>query len=290
MAGPPSNRQAHKWCIETLNSQAPAKDQLVIVPRDLGTMWQYCFKYLPVVHCQFVVFYHLCKAQMIQKKLHPTKNLRVKQKAPSLDISAPHKPKKGESTGPLAAVLRNLHKVAAYHCQSIIFTTVNKCLEKVKHTAIEEAFNGDVGKNILGACHQLINRDGPFFHLYNTHESDDRIKLVLKCSCCGNDTSSNYVAGQDITVQLLQTFVNGKNFQGCAIWKMADSVMMSMKKALSLVPILSPTIVRFNLTCRMVSYASGKNESTFMQLIDHSMYAMEKQDKMGISADDDEQL
>ncbi len=62
-----------------------------------------------------------------------------------------------------AVVLRNLRKVAAYHCQSIIFTTVTKSSEKVKDSAIEEAFYGDVGKIILGACQQLVNGDCPFF-------------------------------------------------------------------------------------------------------------------------------
>jgi hypothetical protein len=95
------------------------------------------------------------------------------------------------------------------------------------------------------------------------------MELVLKVSCYGNDTSSNYVAGEDITVEPLQSFANGKSFQGRAIWKMGDSVMMSMKKTLSLVPMLSPRIVMISLTCREVGYASGKNESTFMQLIDH---------------------
>jgi hypothetical protein len=178
-------------CIEMLNFQAPAEDQLVITPRDFGAMEQYCFKNLPVAHHEFVVVCCLYKARMIQKKIHPTKYLGVKQKAASLDISTPCKPKKGKSTGLLAAALRNLRKVAAYHCQSIIFTTVNKSSEKVKHSAIVEAFYGDVGMSILGAYQQLVNGDGQFSHQYNTHKGDDGVGLVLKVSCCGNDTSSN---------------------------------------------------------------------------------------------------
>jgi hypothetical protein len=65
---------------------------------------------------------------MLQKKMHPTKNLE----------SAPRK-KKGKF-GPPAVLLRNLRKLAAYHCQTIIFTTVDKTSEKAKHAAIEEAF------------------------------------------------------------------------------------------------------------------------------------------------------
>jgi len=35
---------------------------------------------------------------------------------------------------------------------------------------------------------------------------------------------------------MLETFSNGNPFQGRAIWKMADTVLASLKKALSLVP------------------------------------------------------
>jgi len=33
---------------------------------------------------------------------------------------------------------------------------------------------------------------------------------------------------------MLETFSNGKTFQGCAIWKMADTVLVLLKKTLSL--------------------------------------------------------
>ena len=39
----------------------------------------------------------------------------------------------------------------AYHCQTIIFTMVDKTLEKAKHTPIEEVFHGNVSKNVIGA-------------------------------------------------------------------------------------------------------------------------------------------
>jgi hypothetical protein len=87
---------------------------------------------------------------MIQKKLHPTKKL-----------GTPRKTKKGKM-GPSAALLRNLHKVAAFHCQTIIFTMVNKTSEKAKHTAIEEVFYGNVCKNLIGACQQLVDGDHTF--------------------------------------------------------------------------------------------------------------------------------
>jgi hypothetical protein len=72
---------------------------------------------------------------------------------------------------------------------------------------------------------------------------------------------------------------------------MADSVTTLLKKALSLVPQLSPKLVMINTTCRVVGYASRKNEALFMQAIDHGMYVLDKKDKIGfLLVDDDEQL
>jgi hypothetical protein len=193
---------------------------------------------------------------MIQKKLHPTKKL-----------GAPRKNKKGKM-GPSAVLVRNLRKVAVYHCQTIIFTMVDKTSEKAKHTAIDEVFYGNVSKNVIGACQQLVNGDHAFANLYNNYEGEDGNERVLKSSCCGQDTTSNYVAGRDFTTEMLQTFSNGKPFQGRAIWKMADLVLASLKKALSLVTQPSPTIGMIDTTCRVVGYASGKkNNHFYRQLI-----------------------
>ena len=89
---------------------------------------------------------------------------------------------------------------------------------------------------------------------------------------------------------MLETFSNGKPFQGRAIWKMAVTVLASLKKALSLVPQLSPKIVNIDSTCRVVGYASGKNEQSFLQAIDKGMHEMDKRDRMGLSPDDDKRL
>ena len=173
-------------------------------------------------------------------------------------------------TGPSTALLRNIRKVATYHSQTIIFTMVVKTSEKAKHTAIEEVFYGNVSKNVIGApCQQLVDGDHAFANLYNSYKGDDSIKRSLKPSSCGRDTTSNYVAGRDFTAKILMFFSNGKPFQGQANWKMADSVLASLKKALSLVPQLSPKMVMINNTCRVVGYDSGKNEVLFLQVIDN---------------------
>ncbi len=50
-------------------------------------------------------------------------------------------------------------------------------------------------------------------------------------------------------------------------------MLQSIKKALSIVPKLSPCIDIIDKNCAMVGYASGKNESLFMQHIDNDMFA-----------------
>jgi len=57
---------------------------------------------------------------------------------------------------------------------------------------------------------------------------------------------------------------------------MAVSVLASLKKALSLVTQLSPTIVMIDTTCRVVGYASKKTEQLFLQAIDKGMYEIDK--------------
>ena len=89
---------------------------------------------------------------------------------------------------------------------------------------------------------------------------------------------------------MLLTFINGKPFQGRTIWNMADEVMASLKKALSLVPQLSLKIDMIDTTCRVVGYASRKNEQLFLQAIDKGMYDKDKNDQMGLSPDDDNKL
>jgi hypothetical protein len=184
-----------------------------------------------------------------------------------MKLGTPRKTKKMKM-GPSAALLHNLCKVAAYHSQTINFTMVDKTSEKAKHTAIEEVFYDNVCKNVIGACQQLVNGVHAFANLYNSYKGDNGVELSLKSSCCGHDTTSNYVAGRDFTATMFQNFSNGKPFQGCAIWKMADLVLVSLKKALLFVPQLSPKLVMIDTTCRVVGYASRKmNNYFYRQLI-----------------------
>ena len=48
-----------------------------------------------------------------------------------------------------------------------------------------------------------------------------------------------------------------------------------IKKALSIVPKLSPRIVMIDKNCAVIGYASGQNEHSFMQLVDNGMFTMD---------------
>jgi hypothetical protein len=71
---------------------------------------------------------------------------------------------------------------------------------------------------------------------------------------------------------------------------MADLVLASLKKALSLVPHLSPKLIMIDTMCRVVGYASRKNDELFLQAIDKGMYKMDKSNQMVLYPDDDDKL
>ncbi len=126
------NIEAHTICTEQMDFQTPALDKCVITQNDFNNMGKERFKKTPTSKCQNVVFCLLCKAHMIQKKLHPTRKLALKKKLPLSDgaTGTPRQPKKGKIIRPLAGLLRNLREVTAYHCQTLVFTVVNKTSDR----------------------------------------------------------------------------------------------------------------------------------------------------------------
>ena len=96
----------------------------------------------------------------------------------------------------------------------------------------------------------------------------------MKASCCGKDTASSYVAGVHFSVEDLHTFGVNKKVKGCQLWLMGLSVLRSIKKAISIVPKLVPSICSIDKNCAVIAYASGKNESSLMQFVDNGMFAL----------------
>ena len=120
----------------------------------------------------------------------------------------------------------------------------------------------------------MIEGSGAFCLIYDVREGKNDVELVLKQSCCGKETSSSYVAGVHFTEDDIRTFGHNKKVNGRALWAMGLTVLRSIKKALSIVPKLSPRIVMIDKNCAVIGYASRKNEQSFMQLVDNGMYAM----------------
>jgi len=178
-------------------------------------------------------------------------------------------------------IIRELRRLAAFQAQLYIFTKVEKAKADLRYSLIEEQFHGCIKKRIKRACSQLIEGTGAFHLLYDVREGENDVELVLKPSCCGKDTSTNFVAGVHFTEDDICTFGRNKKVNGCALWAMGLAVLRSIKKALSIVPKLSPRIVMIDKNCAVIGYASGKNEHSFMQLVDNGMYAM-----MSIIGDD----
>jgi hypothetical protein len=108
----------------------------------------------------------------------------------------------------------------------------------------------------------------------------------LKTLCCGKDTSSSYVAGAGVhfTEDDICSLGLHKKVNGRALWAMGLTVLRSIKKALSIVPTLSPRIVMIDKSCTVIGYASGQNEQSFMQLIDNGMFIMD--DSLNVDGND----
>ncbi len=148
-------------------------------------------------------------------------------------------------------------------------------------------FFGNPGKTIKGACEQVIDGNHAFSCLYHKHKGEDGMELTLKLLCCGVDMKANYVAGVHFTASHIYTYATGKLFSGRSIWMMADLVLSLIKKALLLVPKLSPKIVNIDSGLKVIGYTSGKIEALFLQAIDNGMYEMERREGHGLNPDND---
>ena len=122
----------------------------------------------------------------------------------------------------------------------------------------------------------MIKGSGAFCLLYDIKEGEHNVERVLKTSGCSKETSSRYVAGVHFIEYDIHSFGLNKKVNGRALWAMGLSVLRSIKKALSIVPKLSPRIVMIDKNCAVIGYASGQNEHSFMQLVDNGMFTMDE--------------
>jgi hypothetical protein len=184
------------------------------------------------------------------------------------------------------------HKsLAAFHCQSFVFLKCEKTNRAGTYALMEERFYGDPEKRIKGVCNQLIDGDNAFGFLYNKHKGvKNGIKRTLKPMCCGNLTSTNYVAGVHFTAKMIGT-KSHKKLSGLSLWRAGLDVSRSIKKAMAILPKLDVKVVNLGKNLQVLGYASGKNFENFIQFIDNGMYSLSLKEGKGaanlLDSDDD---
>ena len=98
--------------------------------------------------------------------------------------------KKAKENCPSGTVLRNLRKLAAFHCYVFMVEAYEKKKMSEKWKIVEEAFYGDPRKKIKGAIHQLIDGDNAFAALYDDPVVNEKgiVERHSHCTslCCGD--------------------------------------------------------------------------------------------------------
>jgi hypothetical protein len=290
------NELAHHFCAEYWSEQNPVEPHLVITIKDLSKGGKIRLKNTPSAQKCDVMFCILCESRWKAMKVSAAAKIAAKKSSkrpqssstPPSEQRAPTKKKKASATTAPVAVIRELRRVAAFYSQVYIFTKVEKAKANLRFQLIEEHFYGNPQKRIKGACEMLLDGEGPFAALYNVVEGDFDRELVLKASCCGKATSSSYVAGVHFTVDDLYTFGVDKKVKGRQLWLMGTTVMRSVKKAISIVPKLVPSICSIDKNLAVIMYASGKTESSLMQFVDNGMFALSMNDPIDVDSDDDD--
>jgi hypothetical protein len=224
---------------------------------------------------QNITFWVLCQAKVKAVKVlaqaMKVAEKESKRKSARNGSTATKKPKCMKAP---VAIICELHRLAAFQAQLYIFTKAKKSKADIRFALTKDHFHGNPDKRIQGACAQLIEGVGAFQSLYNCTEGEINVELVLKPSYCSKYDSSVYIAGVHFIVDDINTFAVNKKIKGRALWNMGLSVLQSIKKALSIGPKLLPRIVIIDKNCAVVGYASGKNESSFLQHIDNGMFAL----------------
>jgi hypothetical protein len=113
--------------------------------------------------------------------------------------------KKAKENCPSGTVLRNLCKLAAFHCYVSMFEAYEKKKMSEKWKIMEESFYDDPRKKIKGAIHQVVDGDNAFAALYDNPVVNENgiVERALKASCCGADTACHYVAGTHFTAEMV---------------------------------------------------------------------------------------
>jgi hypothetical protein len=227
------NSIAHLACCENLLFQNPVDMEFVVTPGDFTRAAKSRIRATPKSQHETLFFCFLCMA-----------NIRAaKEKKMAKKVATPRAPRKTSLNVKFPAkILAELRRLAAFHCQSFVFLECEKTNRKGTYALMEERFYGDPEKRIKGVCDQLIDGDNAFAFLYNKHEGVNGVERTLKAMCCGNSTSTNYVAGVLFTAKMIGT-KSHKKLSGLSLWRAGLDVSRLIKKAMVIVPKLDVKVV-----------------------------------------------
>jgi hypothetical protein len=198
--------------------QNPVKDLYYITVKDLTKEGMMRWKKTSACEKQNITFWILCQAKVKAVKFL-AQAMKVAEKASKRKSAGNGSAakKKVKCTKAPAAIIHELHHLAAFQAQLYIFTKAEKSKADVWFALIKDHFHGNPDKRIQGACAQLIEGVGAFRLLYNCMEGENNVELVLKPLCCGKDDSSICVAGVHFTADDINTFGIKKNERTCAV-------------------------------------------------------------------------
>jgi hypothetical protein len=175
---------AHLACSENFVFQNPFDMEFVVTVKDFTRVAKSRIRATPKSH-----YGNLAKIRAAKEMKKVKKMPDVPRK--STNVKFPNK------------ILLELHRLAAFHSQAFVFLECEKTNRAGTYALMVERFYGNPEKRIKGVCNQLIDVDNAFVFLYNRGEGENGIELTLKPICCGNCTSSNYVAGVHFTTKIV---------------------------------------------------------------------------------------
>ena len=81
--------------------------------------------------------------------------------------------------------------------------------------------------------------------------------------CCGNSTSTNYVAGVHFTATMTGTKLH-KKLSGRSLWMAGLDISHSIKKVMAIVPKLDMKVVNLGKSLHVLGYATSENPKAYL--------------------------
>lgn len=190
-------------------------------------------------------------------------------------------------------IVSELRGLAIVHAMSYVFGGEAKT-NLVKQQELRDLFYGT--DKIKSMAEQLIDGDGPFHHLYEMIDGPNGAERTLKHEFYRSMGTMSLVVGRDIKLSEIVAMSNGaKPRASSTLWTCGMNILKSVKKAMSLVPRLSPKMIQVDGTKYIVGYSSGNNFKSFLEAINTGMYVLKDDEefvrasnkKNGVDDDED---